>query len=136
MCGFFVLDTVLTSEVFGISENPNDVCLQDRLVYTCTVSNFLRWSVGGVLIGAYLDSDDVGTTHDNPARFPGVEANLTANGTVLTSTLTISSPGDIMNGSIILCEGSGGDSNSMMLRYRGEIPGCYMITKINQVSTG
>ena len=123
---FFILDAaILTSEVFGISDDPNDVCLQDRLVYTCTVPVVLIWSIDGTQIGTYVSGDDVGTPRSNLA-FPGVEANLTdVNGTFFTSTLTISSAGDVMNGSIILCRGSVGDTNSTMLRHRGEIPGCY-----------
>ena len=122
----FILDAaILTSEVFGISDDPNDVCLQDRLVYTCTVPNGLRWSVGGIQIGAYFVNDAVGTPLMNGA-LPGVEGNLTdVNGTTLTSTLTISSARDVMNGSMIVCQGSVGDTNRTMLRHRGEIPGCY-----------
>ena len=110
--------------MFGISENPNDVCLQDRVVYTCTLPNaVLRWSVGGTQIGTYLDGDAVGTPLMNGA-LPGVEANLTdVNGTLFTSTLTISSAGDVANGSIILCQGSVGDTNNTVLRHRGEISG-------------
>ena len=123
----FLDAAMLTSEVFGISDNPNSVCLQDRLVYTCTVPSVLSWTVGGVQIGLYVSgqaSAVVGATRTN-GDLPGVLANLTdVNGTTLTSTLTISSAGSVANGSVILCEGLLGDSDSTMLHHRGEILGC------------
>ena len=125
----FLDAAILTSEVFGISDDPNSVCLQDRLVYTCTGPIVLSWTVGGIQIGSYVSgqaSAVVGATRTNGA-LPGVEANLTdVNGTTLTSTLTIPSAGSVTNGSVILCEGLSGDSDSTVLRHRGEIPGCCM----------
>ena len=86
--------------MFGISDDPNDVRLQDRLVYTCTVPNVLTWTVGTTQIGAYLNgqaSTVMGATRMN-GDLPGVEANLTeVNGTTLTSTLTIRSAGSVTN---------------------------------------
>ena len=119
----FLDAAMLTSEVFGISDVPNSVCLQDRVVYTCTVPDVLVWTVGGVQLGAYITgqaSGVVGTTQNDP-RLSGVEANLTdVSGTTLTSTLTISSAGMIMNGSLIRCDGLLGESNSTMLHHRGD----------------
>ena len=113
----------------GISDDPNDVCLQDRLVYTCTVPTLLTWTVATTEIGSYVSgraSSFVGATRMN-GDLPGVVANLTEmNDTVLTSTLTIPSAGSVPNGSIILCEGSPGDSDSRVLRHRGEILKCCM----------
>ena len=113
--------------MFGISNDPNSACLQDRLVYTCTVPSVLSWTVGGIEIGSYgsgRGTTFVGATRDDP-RVPGVVANLTdENGITLTSTLTVSSAGMVMNESVILCEGLSGNSNSTTLLYRGEIPGC------------
>ena len=120
----FLGGAILTSEVFGISGDPNNVCLQDRLVYTCTVPTVLTWTVGTTQIGAYVSSTVVGVTRTNSA-LPGVVANLTeVNGIALTSTLTIPSAGSVPNGSVILCEGLSLDSNSTVLHYRGKIPGC------------
>ena len=121
------LDAVaLTSEVFGISDDPNNVCLQDRLVYTCTVPNVLTWTVGGIQIGSYIAgqaSAVVGATRMN-GDLPGIVANLTnVDGTMLTSTLTVSSAGSVANGSTILCQGLSGDRNSTVVRHRGEILG-------------
>ena len=122
----FLDAAILTSEVFGISDDPNDVCLQDRLVYTCTVPSVLIWSVGTVQIGTFTRTSDVGDTHNDP-RFPGVVANLTDNdGTMVTSTLTIPSAGSVTNGSMIICQDGVGDTNSTVLRHRGEIPDCCM----------
>ena len=122
----------MTSEVFGISDDPNDVCLQDRLVYTCTVPDVLAWTVGGVQLGAYIAGQAngvVGTPQDDP-RVPGVVANLTdVDGTTLTSTLTISSAGSVANESMIICNGLGQDRNTTVLRHRGEI--LIMLHKIN-----
>ena len=126
MISSFLDAAILTSEVFGISDDPNDVCLQDRLVYTCTVPFVFTWTVGTTQIGSYTSGQAttfVGATRMNG----GVVANLTeVNGTTLTSTLTISSAGSVANGSVILCEGFSGDSDSTVLRHRGEIPGCCM----------
>ena len=110
--------------MFGISDDPNDVCLRDRLVYTCIVPNVLTWSVGTTQIGSYLSGQSttiVGATRMN-GDLPGVVANLTeVNGTTLTSTLTISSAGSVTNGSMISCEGLAGDRDSTVLRHRGEL---------------
>ena len=115
--------------MFGISDDPNDVCLQDRVVYTCTVPIVFTWTVGGIQIGSYASGQ--ATTFEGATRMngalPGVVANLTdVNGTALTSTLTIPSAGSVPNGSVILCEGLSGDRDSTVLRHRGEIPGCCM----------
>ena len=119
----FLDAAMLTSEVFGISDDPNNVCLQDRLVYTCTVPDVLTWTVGGVELLSFIDgqaSGVVGTTRGDP-QLPGVEANLTeVDGSTLISTLTISSAGMVENGSEIRCDGLSGNSNSTMLRHRGE----------------
>ena len=123
----FLDAAILTSEVFGISADPNNVCLQDRLVYTCTVPIVLTWTVRGIQIGSYVSSTVVGAMLTNGA-LPGVVANLTdpteVNGTILTSTLTIPSAGSVPNGSVIRCDGLSGNSNSTVLRHRGKIPGC------------
>ena len=115
---------ILTSEVFGISDIPNDVCLQDRLVYTCIVPDVLAWTVGTVQLGSFINgqaSGVVGTTLDDPTRLFGVVANLTeVDGSTLTSTLTISLAGMIMNGSEIRCDGLRGDNNSTILRHKGD----------------
>ena len=112
--------------MFGISHEPNNVCLQDRLVYTCTAANILSWTVGGIQIGSYITgqaSAVVGAPRINGA-LPGVVANLTnVDGTILTSTLTVSSAGSVANGSTILCQGLSGDRNSTVVRHRGEILG-------------
>ena len=118
--------------MFGISDDPNDVCLQDRVVYTCTVPSVLIWTVGGVQLGAYASGPDavVGTPRDDPTRLPGVVANLTdVDGTMLTSTLTISSAGSVANESMIICADVGQDRNTTVLRHRGEI--LIMLHKIN-----
>ena len=118
--------------MFGISDDPNDVCLQDRLVYTCTVPTLLTWTVGGIQIGSYASGQATsfeGATRTN-GDLPGVVANLTeVNGTTLTSTLTISSAGSVANGSVILCEGLMGDRDSTMLRHRGERSGYWMLAR-------
>ena len=120
----FVDAAILTSEVFGISDDPNDVCLQDRVVYTCTVPDVLSWTVQGVQLGAYIRGQaNIGDTRGPPSELPGVEANLTeVDGTTLTSTLTISSAGMVVNGSMIVCQGFlQEDVNRTVLRHRGEI---------------
>ena len=109
--------------MFGISDDPNNVCLQDRLVYTCTVPSVLTWTVGGIQIGSYIAGAVVGAPRINRA-LPGVVANLTnVDGTMLTSTLTVSSAGSVANGSMILCQGLSGDRNSTVVRHRGKILG-------------
>ena len=110
--------------MFGISDDPNNVCLQDRVVYTCIVPNVLTWTVGGVQIGSYVSGQSntfEGATRMNGA-LPEVVANLTdVNGTTFTSTLTIPSAGSVTNGSMILCEGLAGDRDSTVLRHRGKM---------------
>ena len=117
----------MTSEVFGISDDPNSVCLQDRLVYTCTTPDVLRWTVGAFQLPPFvlaLSGTNVGNTQTSP-QLRGVVANLTnIDGTSLTSTLMIPSAGMVMNESVITCEGSSGNMNSTVLLHRGGIPGC------------
>ena len=109
--------------MFGISGDPTNVCLQDRLVYTCTGPIVLHWTVGTTQIGAYVSGSVVGVIRTNSA-LPGVVANLTeVNSTALTSTLTIPSAGSVPNGSVIRCEGLSGNSNSTVLRHRGNARG-------------
>ena len=63
-------------------------------------------------------------------QLPGVVANLTdVDGSMLTSTLTISSAGSVANESMIICNGLGQDRNTTVLRHRGEI--LIMLHKIN-----
>ena len=118
--------------MFGISDDPNNVCLQDRVVYTCTAPTVLAWTVGGVGLPSYIagqPSGVVGTTRDDPSQLPGVVANLTdVVGAMLTSTLTISSAGSVMNESEIRCDSLSGDSNSTVLRHKGDtiVPGYCM----------
>ena len=111
--------------MFGISDDPNDVCLQDRLVYTCIVPNVLTWTVGTTQLQGYVSGQSntfEGATRMDAADLPGVVANLTdVNGTTFTSTLTISSAGSVANESMIICEGLAGDRDSTELRHRGEI---------------
>ena len=116
--------------MFGISDDPNNVCLQDRVVYTCTVPNVLSWTVGEIQVGSYLSGPNllVGTTRMN-GDLPGIVANLTdVVGAMLTSTLTISSAESVMNESEIRCDGLSGDSNSTVLRHKGDtiVPGYCM----------
>ena len=116
--------------MFGISDDPNNVCLQDRVVYTCTVPNVLSWTVGEIQVGSYLNGPNllVGTTRMN-GDLPGIVANLTdVVGAMLTSTLTISSAESVMNESEIRCDGLSGDSNSTVLRHKGDtiVPGYCM----------
>ena len=122
----FLDAVVLTSEVFGVSDDPNNVCSQDRLVYACT-PNALSWTFETTQIGSYVSgqaSTFVGATRKN-GDLPGVVANLTeVNDTTLTSTLTILSSGSVANESTILCEGLSGDSDSTVLRHRGKILAC------------
>ena len=108
--------------MFGISDDPNNVCLQDRLVYTCIVHYGLSWTVGTTRIGFCQSNRFEGATRMNGALPAGVVANLTeVNGTTLTSTLTISSAVSVTNGSMISCEGLAADRDSTVLRHRGEI---------------
>ena len=92
----------------------------------------LSWTVGSVTLSVYITgqpSGVVGTTRDDPTRLPGIVANLTdVVGAMLTSTLTISSAGSVMNESEIRCDGLSGDSNSTVLRHKGDtiVPGYCM----------
>ena len=122
---FFIPGVVdLTSEVFGTSVDPNNPCLEDRLVYTCTTSGTLTWRVGTFMLAAYAGrqtSTQVGNTREDP-QLPGVVGNLTnIDGIVLTSTLTISTAESVANESVILCEGEFGNMNSTVVRQIGEI---------------
>ena len=110
--------------MYGTSVDPNCPCLEDRLVYTCTTSGVLTWTVGTISIGAYISGQ--GTTYVGATRMraflPGIIANLTNVGeTFLTSTLTISSAGTVGDMSEIVCEGLSGIRNSTILRPVGEI---------------
>ena len=51
----------LNSEVYGTSVDPNRPCLEDTLVYTCTTSGVLTWTVGTTFFGAYISGQ--GTIH-------------------------------------------------------------------------
>ena len=44
----------LSSEAYGTSLDPNNPCLEDRLVYSCTTSGVLTWNVETTFIGAYI----------------------------------------------------------------------------------
>ena len=110
--------------MYGTSVDPNRPCLEDRLVYTCTTSGVLTWTVGTTFIGAYISGQ--GTTFVGAARMhaflPGVLANLTNVGeTFLTSTLTISSAGTVEDMPEIVCEGLSGIRNGTILHPVGEI---------------
>ena len=114
----------LSSEVYGTSADPNSPCLEDTVVYTCTTSGVLTWTVGTTFIGAYISGQ--GTTFMGATRtvasLPGVVANLTNMGeTFLTSTLTISPAGSVGNVSDIMCEGLSGNRNSTVFRPIGEV---------------
>ena len=122
MFSFPTAGVILSSEVYGTSADPNNPCLEDRLVYTCTTSSVLTWTVGTTIVGAYISGQ--GTTFMGATRtvasLPGVVANLTDIGeTFLTSTLTISSAGTVE--SKITCEGLSGLRNSTILRPIGEV---------------
>ena len=113
----------LSSEVYGISVDPNNPCLEDTVVYTCTSSGVLTWTVGATFIGAYISGQEstlVGATRTD-ASLPGVVANLTNMGeTFITSTLIISSAETVGHESEIMCEGLSGIRNSTILRPVGE----------------
>ena len=113
----------LSSVVSGTSEDPDNPCSGDRLVYTCTSTDgVLAWRIGGTTVGAYIGSiDNVGQTLDT-AALPGVVANFTTeNGTILTSTLTIPPAGSVVaNESNIVCTNFAGNVNSTVLRIIGE----------------
>ena len=110
--------------MYGTSVDPNRPCLEDRLVYTCTTSGVLTWTVGTTFIGAYISGQGntfVGATRLD-ASLPGVVANLTNMGeTFLTSTLIISSPGTVGHEPEIICEGLSGIRNSTILCPNGEV---------------
>ena len=112
----------LSSEVYGTSTDPSNPCLEDTVVYTCTTSGVLTWTVGTTFIGTYISGQ--GTTFVGAiwtaASLPGVVANLTNMGeTLLTSTLIISSAG-IVGIEEIMCEGLSGINNSAILHPTGE----------------
>ena len=110
--------------MYGTSADPSNPCLEDGLVYTCTTSGVVTWTVGTTFIGAYISGQGttfVGATR-TVASIPGVVANLTKiDDTLLTSTLMISPAGSIGNMSEITCEGSSGIMNSTVLRPKGEV---------------
>ena len=110
--------------MYGTSVDPNRPCSEDTLVYTCTTSGVLTWTIGTTFIGAYISGQGttfVGATRTD-ASLPGVVANLTNMGeTFLTSTLIISSPGTVGDMSEIICEGLSGIRNSTILRPNGEV---------------
>ena len=121
---FFIVGIFLSSEVYGTSVDPNHPCLEDTLVYTCTTSGVLTWTVGTTFIGAYISGQGntfVGATRLD-ASLPGVVANLTNMGeTFLTSTLIISSAGSVGHEPEIICEGLSGIRNSTILCPNGEV---------------
>ena len=110
--------------MYGKSVDPNHPCLDDTVVYSCTTSDVLTWTVGTTFIGAYISSQGttfVGATQRN-AALPGVVANLTnVDDTLLTSTLMISPAGFVGNELEIMCEGSSGIKNSTVLHPKGEV---------------
>ena len=109
----------------GTSDDPDNLCVGDRLVYTCTSTDgILSWDIGGMNVGTFVGSSStVGDTR-RPAALPGVVAMFTAediNGVVITSTLTIPSAGIVVaNGSNIICTGFVGNTNSTVLHIIGE----------------
>ena len=123
-CSFLIPDIFLSSEVYGTSTDPNNPCLEDSVVYTCTTSGVLTWNVGTTFIGAYISGQGttfVGATR-TVASLPGVVANLTNMGeTFLTSTLIISPAGTVGHESEIMCEGLSGIKSSTILHPIGEI---------------
>ena len=102
----------------------NHLCLKDRLVYTCTTSSVLTWTVGTTVVGIYISGQGttfVGATRTD-AALPGVVANLTKiDDTLLTSTLMIPSTETVVNELEIVCEGSSGIRKSLMFQQKGEI---------------
>ena len=110
--------------MYGTSVDPNHPCLEDTLVYTCTTSGVLTWTVVTTFTGAYISGQGntfVGATKTNTA-LPGVVANLTnVDDTLLTSTLIISPAGAIRNVSDVICEGLSGIKNSTVLHPNGEV---------------
>ena len=110
--------------MYGTSVDPNNPCLEDTVVYSCTTSGVLTWTVQTTFIGTYVSGQGttfVGATRAD-ASMPGVVANLTnVDDTLLASTLTISPAGFLRNVSEITCEGSSGIKNSTVLRPKGEV---------------
>ena len=109
--------------MYGTSTDPNNPCLEDIVVYTCTTSGVLTWTVGITFIGAYISGQGttfVGATRRD-ASVPGVVANLiNMSETFLTSTLMISSADTVGHESEIVCEGLSGIRNSTILCPVGE----------------
>ena len=109
--------------MYGTSADPNNPCLEDTVVYSCTTSGVLTWTVETTFIGAYISGQ--GTTFVGAKRtvasLPEVVANLTnMSETFLTSTLIISSAGSVGQESEIMCEGLSGIRNSTILHPIGE----------------
>ena len=121
---FIVGDVVLSSEVYRPSMDFNELCLKDRLVYTCTTSGVLTWTVGTTVVGTYINGQRttfVGATRTD-AALPGVVANLTKNDdTLLTSTLMIPSTETVANELEIVCEDSSEIRKSLIFQQKGEI---------------
>ena len=121
---FIVGGVVLSSEVYRPSMDFNELCLKDGLVYTCTTSDVLTWTVGTTVVGTYVSGQRttfVGATRTD-AAMPGVVANLTKNGdTLLTSTLMIPSTETVANELEIVCEGSSEIRKSLIFQQKGEI---------------
>ena len=125
MSAFLIAGIFLSSDVHGMSVDPKNPCLEDTVVYSCTTSGVLTWTVGTTFIGTYVSGQGttfVGATRTD-ASLPGVVANLTNMGeTSLTSTLIISSAGTVGQESvIIICEGLSGIRNSTILHPVGEV---------------
>ena len=110
--------------MYGTSADPSTPCLEDGLVYTCTTSGVVTWTVGTTFIGAYISGQGttfVGATR-TVASIPGVVANLTKiDDTLLTSTLMISPAGSVGNASVIICKGLSGIRNNTIFRPIGEV---------------
>ena len=121
---FIVVGVVLSSEVYRPSIDFNHLCLKDRLVYTCTTSGFLTWTVGTTVVGTYVSGQRatfVGAMRTD-AALPGVVANLTKiDDTLLTSTLMIPSNETVLNELEIMCEVSLGIRKSLIFNRKGEI---------------
>ena len=102
----------------------NELCLKDGLVYTCTTSGVLKWTVGSTVVGTYRSGQRttfVGATRTD-AALPGAVANLTnMDDTLLTSTLMIPYTETVVNGLEIVCEGSSGIRKSLIFHRKGEI---------------
>ena len=110
--------------MYGTSVDPNSPCLEDRLLYSCTTSGVLTWTVGTTFIGAYISGQ--GTTFVSATRtvasLPGVVTNLTnMSETFLTSTLMIPSAGIVGHESEITCESLSGIRSTAILHPIGEV---------------